>query len=139
MTKSSLLNRVPCVPAWSTCSSVNVSTCNKYADFSLLCANVPINLPTSQGPKGVPIFQLHLPKGVPFCQKNFCAWIFQLSIKFTNFWNISAIVENFSCETKNVNFDICKILLRKLLIITLFINVVFNKACGINWSITRLV
>ena len=73
MTKSSLLNRVTCVPVWSTCSRVKVSTCKKHADISLLRANVPINLPTCQGPKGVPNFQLHLPKGVPFCQKNFCA------------------------------------------------------------------
>ena len=113
MTKSSLLNHVPCVPVWSTCSRVNLSTCKKHADFSLLRANVPINLPTCQGPKGVPIFQLHQPKGVPFCQKNFCSWMFQLCITFTNFYNISATVENFSCETKNVNFDICKISLRK--------------------------
>ena len=101
------------VPVWSTCSRVNLSTCKKHADFSLLRANVPINLPTCQGPKGVPIFQLHQPKGVPFCQKNFCSWMFQLCITFTNFYNISATVENFSWETKNVNFDICKISLRK--------------------------
>ena len=40
-------------------------TCQKRANFSFLRANVPINVPTCQHGKGVPIFQL----GVLMCRK----------------------------------------------------------------------
>ena len=54
--------------------------------------------------KGVSIFQLRLPKGVP---------IFQLWSIFAHFENIWAILENLSREKSNLNFDICKISSRK--------------------------
>ena len=44
-TKLSLLNHVPCVPAWSTYPRAHVPTCQNRAHFSFLraykCANVP--------------------------------------------------------------------------------------------------
>ena len=36
----------PCVPAWFTCQRVCVPTCQKRANFSVLRASVPINVPT---------------------------------------------------------------------------------------------
>ena len=62
--------------------------------------------------KGVSIFQLRLPKGVPIFQL-FFRGIFQLWSVFAHFENISAILENLSRETSNLNFDICKISSRK--------------------------
>ena len=40
---------------------VYVPTCQKPASFSFVRANVPINLPTCQRAKGVPIIQLGVP------------------------------------------------------------------------------
>ena len=69
--------------------------------------------------KGVPIFHLHLPKGVPifqlFFKRTFQFLIFQLCSIFTNLKNILAIRENLFRETKNLNFEIYKISLRKTL------------------------
>ena len=51
-----------------------------------------------------------------FSEVFFNFWIFQLCSTFSNFKNICAILENLSGETKNSNFDICKILLQKNLV-----------------------
>ena len=127
----SMINRVqgvPCVPAWSTCQ--------KRVNFSYLRANVPMNVPTCERAKGMPIIQLGLPacqrranfltwranlsKGVSifqlFFKRNFNFWISQLCLTFTNFNNIWAILPSLSRETKKINFDTCKISLRKNLI-----------------------
>ena len=85
---------------------VYLLTCQKRANFSFLCANVSINVPTWQRcvsfstwcakvprranfsiwhanmPKSVPFFQLRLPKGVP---------IFELFIKRMMFFKIPNI------------------------------------------------
>ena len=68
----SLLNRVPYVPAWSTCPRAHVPTCQKRSNFSFLRANVPrrakILTWRANVPKGVPFFQLRLPKAVTIFQ-----------------------------------------------------------------------
>ena len=114
--------------------------------FKNQSAKVPINVPTLQRTKGVPIIQIGVPTcqrakgvpifqlGVPTCQKvcqffNFTwqkgllffkrvfnFWIFQLCVTFTNFKNIWALLKNLSRETNNLTFDICKISLMKNLI-----------------------
>ena len=100
---SSLLNRVPCVPAWSTCPSANVLTCEGRANYSTWCANFA-TWPAKRLTNFSTIFQ-----------NNFCFWIFQFCLTFANL-NIWSIVEHLSRETKNLNFDIWKISLRKNLI-----------------------
>ena len=46
--------------------------------------------------------------------KNFLVFeFFQFCLTFANFKNILATPENLSRETKNLNFEICKISLRK--------------------------
>ena len=52
----SLINRVPCVPAWFTCPSTNVP--KAYQFFNLAC----------QRAKGVTIFQLSVPTYQKACQ-----------------------------------------------------------------------
>ena len=137
----SLLNCVPCMPAWYTCLSINVPTCQKGANFSFLhvksvlichfyvatcqsmcqCANMPkvcllFNLPW-QSAKGVPIFQLRLQKAYQFfnyfSKEFFNFWIFQLRLTFANFKNIWAVLESLFRETQNLNFDICKVTSKK--------------------------
>ena len=44
---------------------------------------------------------------------SFIFLIFQLCLTFADFMNIWAILENLSGETKNLNFDICKISSKK--------------------------
>ena len=55
-------------------------------------------------------------------QKNFSSFDF---FNYANFKNIWAILEKLSCKTNNLNFDICKISLKKNLInlkpLTLFL------------------
>ena len=48
-----------------------------------------------------------------FSKEFFNFSIFQSCLPFENFKNIWAILENLSCGTKSLNFDICKISLRK--------------------------
>ena len=50
------------------CTSHHLPTCRKRANFSVLRASVPINVPNRQHVKCVPIFQLRLPESVPICQ-----------------------------------------------------------------------
>ena len=67
-----------------------------------------------QRAKGMPIFQLCLQKGVPVFQL-----FFKRIFRFLNFsvkLNIWTVIENLSRETKNLNFDICEISLRKNLV-----------------------
>ena len=70
---------------------VYVPTCQKPASFSFVRANVPINLPTCQRAKGVPIIQL----GVPTTERraNFSTSPTKrrtnLSKEFFFFWNFS--------------------------------------------------
>ena len=63
---------------------------------------------------GVPTFQ-KARKFLTIFQKKvlFNFRIFQLCLTFANFKNVWAILENLSRETKNLNFDICKISLKK--------------------------
>ena len=125
--KGSLLNRVTCVPVWSTCQ--------KRGNFLFLPTNVPkafqsFNL-ASQPAKGVPNFQL----GVPACQKacqffNFaCQKAYQFFNDFSKeFFNFSIMLNickfqeylgssrKFISQNKEFKFDICKISLRRNLI-----------------------
>ena len=132
----SLLNRVPfvsCLQVWSRWPLANVPKAWQTSHFcvptyqcDIKLANVPktsqlFNL-ACQLAKGVPVIQL----GVPTCQShvNFSTifqkkidfWIFHLCLTFANFMSIWAILENLSREAMNLNFDICKIPLRKNLI-----------------------
>ena len=99
---------VPCVRAWSTCPRLYVPTSQKHANFSFLRANVP---------KVCQFFNFAWQKAYQFfnylTKEFFNFWIFQLSLTFANFNNIWATLENLSRETNNLNFDICKISLRK--------------------------
>ena len=96
-----------------------------------LCANVPINVLTSRRCANYSIWCANMPKGNQlfnfacqttykffnyFSKEFFSFWTFQLCSAFANLKNICAILENLSRETKNLNFDICKILLRKNLV-----------------------
>ena len=91
-----------------TCQHDNVPKTCQF--FNLACANVP---------KGVPIFQLRLPKGVTIFYLffkgifKFLNFSVMLNICIANFKNIWAIREKLSCETKNLKFDIWKILSSK--------------------------
>ena len=78
-----LLNRVPCVSAWSMCPRANVQNACQHFIFTCQLANVQ---------KSVPIFQLY------FKRKYFS--IFQLWLTFANFKNIWAILENLSREQR---------------------------------------
>ena len=110
----SLLNRVPCVPTWSMCPLANV----------LKRANVP---------KACQFFNLA-------CQRakrrvNFSTSPAEVILTFANFKNILAILENFSRETKKLNFHISKISFNE----PKTFDAVFNQARGINQTIIRLV
>ena len=105
------MSYVPYVPAWCTYPCVKVPKCEKRTNFLFF---------TCQYAKGKPIFQLCLPKGVPIFQL-FLKRIFQFSnfsimLSICKFQEYFAILENLSRETKNLNFDISKISLRKNLI-----------------------
>ena len=69
-----------------------------------------------------------------FLKEFFNFWNFQLSTTFENFTNISAILDNLSCETKNSSFDICKKFIKEKLCQTKPFDLVFNGECGINWK-----
>ena len=113
----SLLNRVP---AWSTCPRAHVPKACRV--FIFMCYGA------SKCAKVVPIFQPGLlayqrrvnfltwrvnvpnsgPIFHPFIKKNFSFLNFSAMFKFSHFKNIWAILENLLCETKNLNFGICK-------------------------------
>ena len=118
-----MLNCVSCVPC-----VVYVFTCQRAKSvptFHFKCQRA------NKRAKGVPIFQLGVPEyqtAQQFfnfsCQKAyqffkffsneyFNLWIFQLYLTFTNFENIWVILESLSRKTRNLNFGICKISLRK--------------------------
>ena len=98
-------------------SVVYMHTWKTHANFSFLCTILPLTCHQRTIFQSVTIIQLCLPKGIPIFQKLFFNfWIFQLCSTFSNFKNICAILENLSRETKNSNFDICKILWWKNLV-----------------------
>ena len=120
----SLLNCVPCVPcvpAWSKCLPANVPRAlltshfylpmYQHANYSTWCANVL---------KAYQFFNFACQKAYQFfnyiSKEFFDFWIFQLCLIFSNFKNICAFLENLPREIKNLNFNICKISLRKNLI-----------------------
>ena len=93
----------------------------------------------------MPIFQLRLTKGALVFQL-FFKGIFQflnfsvmLNICIANFKNIRAILENLSGETKNLNFDFCKISLRKILMNIKIFDAVFSGARRINRTVSRIM
>ena len=69
-----------CMPAWFTCQRACMLMYQKHANFSFLCANVQIKVPTchttchffltqcSNRTNGVPIFQLGMPMYQKTCQ-----------------------------------------------------------------------
>ena len=91
------LQHTKCMPA----SHFYIPTCQSHNNFSIWHANVP---------KACQFFNLgcqHDKKQTNFStifQKNFS--IFQLCWTFVHFKNIWAILENLSCKTKFLNFDI---------------------------------
>ena len=109
---------MPCMPAWSTCPHASVP--NVCQLFIVTCqrankrANVPkvcqlFNL-ACQRAKGVPIFQFCLPKGVPIFQL-----FFKRIFQFLNFSVILTICkfQEYLGNSRKLNFDICKMSLRK--------------------------
>ena len=101
----------------------NVPTCQTHANFSFLRAKVPkmwqlFNL-VYQRVKACQFFNFVCQKAFQFfncfSKEYFNFWIFQLCSTFANFKNIWTILENLSGKTKNLNFDIGKILLGKTL------------------------
>ena len=115
---------------------INVLTLQRCASYSTWCAKIP---------KANQFFNFVCQKAYQFfnyfSKEFFKFWVFQLCSTFANFKNIWAILENLSSETKNLNFNICKISLRKNLDLdpSNTFDVVFNGACGINRTIIRLV
>ena len=96
-------NQLICIWLHSRLPSANVLTCEGRANYSTWCANFA-TWPAKRLTNFSTIFQ-----------NNFCFWIFQFCLTFANL-NIWSIVEHLSRETKNLNFDIWKISLRKNLI-----------------------
>ena len=106
-------------------------TYQKRTNFSFLHGNVPINGSTYQRARCVSVIQF----GMLACQETCQIFKFacqkpekffnyfsneffnfrtsQVCLTFSNFRNVWTILENFSRETKNLIFDICKISLRK--------------------------
>ena len=87
-----------------TCPRANVPKACQHLIFTCQHANVPIKVPNV-----CQFFNYFSKEFVSF-------WIFQLSLTLANFKNIWATLENLSRETDDLNFDICKISLRKNLI-----------------------
>ena len=81
---------------------LGLPACQRRANYSIWRAKKP---------KGVPVFQLFFKRKYFFNFKIFQSWL-----TFANFKNIWAILENLSHETKNSNFAISKISLRKNLV-----------------------
>ena len=104
------------------------ATCEKRANFSCLCANVStcqymcqrVSVPKSCLLLAFQFFNCSCQKAYQFfnyfSKESFNFWIFQICLTFANFKNIWAVLETSSRETKNLNFDFCKIPLRKNLI-----------------------
>ena len=89
---------------------LGVPTSQKHANFSTWCTNVP---------KGVPFFQLHLPKCVPIIQL-FLKSIFQF-LNFSITLNICKFQKYLGSSRKfilRIYLDICNVSLRKSLILT---------------------
>ena len=122
---------------------LGVPTSQKHANFSTWCTNVP---------KGVPFFQLHLPKCVPIIQL-FLKSIFQFlnfsitlnickfqkylgsSRKFIlriylDICNVSLTKSLILRKPKKLNFDIRKISLRK--------NLILRKPENLNFNICKI-
>ena len=112
-------------------SMVYVPTFQTRANFSFVRVNALINVWTCLSCANYSIWRVNVPNGYQFykfaCEKAyqlynyfskelFNFWIFQLCSTFANFKNIWAILANLSRETKNLNFGICKISLRKNLL-----------------------
>ena len=85
------------VPKPCQFSNLACQRAKRCANFSILLA------------KGISIFQAFFKRILEF-------WVFHLCLTFAIFNNIWAILANLSWETKILNFDICKISLRKNLI-----------------------
>ena len=118
----SFLNRVPCVPAWSTCPHANVPTCQKRANFSR-----SINVP-----KLCQLFNLA-------CQK---------ALQFFNYFSKEFLILNFSIilniwkfisQNKEFKFWHLQIFIKEKPYQHKTFNVVFSRARGINRTISRLV
>ena len=117
---------------------INVPMCQRCASYSTWSANVPKSchraiFPTWRANR-VPIFHFggqifkhsfyeilressilyyYIKKVLHYTS---CHMEMQLCSRFANFKNIWAILENLSRETKNLNFGICKLSLRKNLL-----------------------
>ena len=106
---------VPCMPAWSTCPRDNVQNACQLLIITCQRANKRANVPKACQSFNF-VFQKTYQFFNYFLKEFFNFWIFQSCSPFANFKNIWAILENLSRETKNLNFDICKISLRKNLV-----------------------
>ena len=100
-------------------NQLGVPTCQRRTNFSTSPAKRRTNFSTT-------------------FQKNFSIFeFFNYAQHLQNFTNIWAILENLSRETKNLNFDICKISLRKNLVsltpLTTF-SMEHNYSASVNWS-----
>ena len=99
---------VLCVNVTNACQLL-ICACqraNKRANVAKLCQLFNLEY---QRAKGVPIFQL-------FSKRTFQFLNFSIMSIFATFKNIWAILQNLSRETKNSNFDFCKISLIKNLV-----------------------
>ena len=118
------LNRMPYVPRRA--SMAHVPTCQTRANFSFVRINVLINVPTFRRCANNSIWCANVPKRFQFvnfaCQKAYQFFNY-FSKGFFNYAQhlqtsriFGLIQENVSREAKNLNFDICKISLRKNLL-----------------------
>ena len=99
-------------------SMVYMPMCKTRASFSFLRVNVPHTCHKRGNVRMLcQLFNFACQRVYQFfnyfSKEFFNFWIFRLCSTFSNFKNICAILENLSRETKNSNFDICKISLRK--------------------------
>ena len=122
---------------------LGVPTSQKHANFSTWCTNVP---------KGVPFFQLHLPKCVPIIQL-FLKSIFQF-LNFSITLNICKFQKYLGSSRKfilRIYLDICNVSLRKSLIlrkpkklnfdirkISLRKNLILRKPENLNFNICKI-
>ena len=113
----SSLKCIPCVPAWSTYPHASkpkvwqllIFTCqhaNKRANMPKACQLLNLVCQRTKRGANFSSFSTFLKKFLNF-------WIFQLCITLANFKKIWTILENLSCETNNLNFDICEISFNK--------------------------
>ena len=118
------MSYVPCVPV------VYVPMYQARANFSFLRANVPINMPTCQRCANYSTwnpswhrranFSISPAKRLTnfsnFFQKNFSTFAFFNYAQICKFQEYLGISRKLILETKNSNFDICKISLRENLV-----------------------